>query len=339
MSLVQRRSKHFESAISICLLAILFLIAVVIFIRQSNYDLGRFGIQPLPTAPTDLTAATLALLVPDGFETLSEVETYNPENLYEKINGKAPLYLECGFKKLFTQRFVSQDDNSLWFELYIYDMATVKNAFSVFSVQKRADAAMAGSMDPQYAYRTGNALYYTNGHYYIELVGSDESTGLFQAMTEVRDNLRTKLAVDKVTKIAELSLFPPENIVQGSAKLYLSNAFGFGALTSTFAARYNLDDQTATVFFSKRANTSEAQTLAQSFYNFLIDNGGVAIIVSPAGKFTGKIVNLYGSIEIVFTTGPFVAGIHGADNQQLAEKLALTLFDKLNQATKAKQSG
>jgi hypothetical protein len=40
-------------------------------------------------------------------------------------------------------------------------------------------------------------------------------------------------------------------------------------------------------------------------------------------------MNSYGTTEIVFTVGPFVAGIHEAENQQAAEKLAEVLINKL----------
>jgi hypothetical protein len=39
----------------------------------------------------------------------------------------------------------------------------------------------------------------------------------------------------------------------------------------------------------------------------------------------------YGTTEIVFTVGPFVAGIHEAEDQQAAEKIAEILFNRLNE--------
>ena len=52
-----------------------------------------------------------------------------------------------------------------------------------------------------------------------------------------------------------------------------------------------------------------------------------------------KIVDFYGMTEIVFTTGPFVAGVHEAEKQQTAEKLAMILISKLNEAAKAAGDG
>jgi hypothetical protein len=181
----------------------------------------------------------------------------------------------------------------------------------------------------RFAYKTGNALYFVHGKYYVELVGSLESNELLKAMAEVARKIRANLPIDYDTNIDELALFPPENLIGENIKLYLTNAFGFEKLTNTFSAQYKLDSETITAFLNKRTDTQDAQLIAKSYYNFLIDNGGAA---KPAVNktFEGKVVDFYDTTEIVFATGPFVAGIHEAENQQVAEKLAEMLFNKLS---------
>ncbi|MHC4658020.1 MAG: DUF6599 family protein [Planctomycetota bacterium] len=331
MSSKPSRAKPLESPISICLLVILVLIAVGILLRQRDVDMSRFGIDATTVELLTQKKEEIALgpLAPSGFQAPSPTQTYTADNLYEKINGKADFYLDSGFKKLSTQRFMSKDNNGLWFELYVYDMVTTRNAFSVFSVQRRPDAVASGTLDPQYAYRTANALYYINGHYYIELTGSAESNELFEAMLEIRDKLRKNLAVDMVTQITELTFFPRENLIPKSVKLYLEDAFAFEGLTDTFAAQYQIGDEAVTAFFSRRPDTQNARKIAQGYYDFLIDNGGVEKPVPSAARYTGKVVDFYGTTEIVFATGLFVAGVHECENEQLAHQLAAILFNKL----------
>lgn len=331
MGSVPGRAKRLESVISICLLAILFLIGVGIFIKQFDYKMSQFGIDTAVIPKLEIPFK-LSSLAPAGFETLSKVEVYNSDNLYEKINGKAPLYIESGFEELSTQRFVSIDDRSLWMEFYAYDMGTVKNAFSVYSVQRRADSEDFAPM--RLAYKTGNALYFVHGKYYIELVGSSESDELFRAIAEAAQKIQANLAIDYDTEIAELSFFPQENLIPGSIKLYLANAFGFEGLTNTFTAKYRFGNETATAFMSKRANSKDAEAIAESYRSFLIENG--AITKSTTNKtIEGKVMDFYGTTEIVFTVGPFIAGIHEAENHQTAEKLAEILINRLNEIIKS----
>lgn len=335
MDSTPRRAKRLESAISICLLAILSLITLGVFLKQSDSDMSRFGIYTAASGTSSQKLqennlqVALGTLTPTGFETLSELETYTEENLYEKINGKAPLYIESGFRKLFTQRFVSKDDQNLWMELFLFDMGTAKNAFSVYSVQRRPDAESLQTM--QFAYKTTNALYFAIDRYYVESVGSAESQELLKAMLTIAAKIPDRLAVAKDTEIAELRLFPPENIVPDSFKLHSAGTFGFEGLIDTFTARYMPGDSSLTAFLSRRQNEQDAQLVAESYYKFLINNGGVDKPLINK-NIEAKVVEFYGTTEIVFTTGPFLAGIHEAQNQQTAEKLAEILINRLKEA-------
>jgi hypothetical protein len=273
------------------------------------------------------TALELSSFAPAGFEMLSKPEEYNADNLYEKIDGKAPLYLEAGFKELSTQRFVKTGDPNLWMEVYIYDMGDIKNAFCVYSEQRRDDCENFPSM--RFAYKTSNALYFVHGKYYIEIVGSSETGELSKAIAEAAQKAEANLAVDPNESIAELAFFPQENLIEGSFKLYLVNAFGFEGLNNVFTARYRSGEEIITAFVSKRADSKEAEATAESYCKFLIENG--AVVKNTDNKaLAGKIMDSYGTTEIVFTEGPFVAGIHEAENQQAAEKLAEILYKALN---------
>lgn len=332
------RSK-IESVISIILLGVLLLIGIGVFIRQFDVDMGRFGVDTITAGPLleqtepNTQEPSLDALMPDRFKKLSETETYNPENLYEKINGKAPLYIESGFVKLFTQRSISKDDESLWMEIFVFDMADIRNAFSIYSVQKRADAWMLAFAKPQPCYKTSNGLYFVHGKFYVELVGSTESTALDEAMTKIAVKFASRTIVDD-DKITEFALFPEKDAVQGSYKLYLANAFGFDGFTDIFTCRYKLGDESITTFLSKRPDPQDARTTAESYYNFLIENDAED---KPTANKTlkdigAKVLDFYDTTEIIFATGPFLGGIHEAENQKAAEELAVMLIDKLTKA-------
>ncbi|MHC4586861.1 MAG: DUF6599 family protein [Planctomycetota bacterium] len=326
MNSTSGRAKRLESAIGICLLAILFLIAIAILTMQSEYDMGRFGIEIAVGEPI---TAKLRSLAPAGFEMLSE-EVYLADNLFEKINGKAPLYIESGFEKLFTQRLINKDRESLWMELFVFDMASLKNAFSVYSVQRRPGVEFLPDM--QFGYRTTDSAYFVHGKYYVEFIASSKSDELFKAMMEVAHNIQTNLPPDADTEIPELSYFPQANLVEGSPKLYLASAFGFEGFTDIFTAQYKLGDETITAFFSRKDSATEANKSFESYHKFLLENGGE---LKPATNksLEGKVVDFYDTTEIVSIAGPFVFGIHESENQQSAEKLAVILGNKLSEAT------
>ena len=337
---VPARARYFETVVSICLLVVLSLIGLGVFIKQFYVTQGDVDIDTITAElssekPADSLFAgqiDLGRLTPAGFEKLLKTEVYGEDTLYEKINGKAPFYTESGFEKLSTQRFVSKADEGLWAELYLFDMATIRNAFSVYSRQKRADAESIALLNSPFGYRTENALYFVSGQYYIELVGSTESDELFKAMTAIAQKVGAGSDVGH-KPITELELFGAEALIAGSEKLYLRGAFGSEELTDTFTAQYKIDGEAVTVFLSKRSNEQEAMNLADSYYKFLIDNGAKDK-ESGWPVDNGRVVDFYDLTEIVFSTGPYTAGVHQAENTQAAVKAAVMLNAQLESLDK-----
>jgi hypothetical protein len=272
-----------------------------------------------------------ALFNLEGFQALSTGESYNPDNLYEKINGKATFYFDSGFSSLQTQRFASTTDPNLWMELFIYDMGFPDNAFSAFSRQRRPEAE--NLPDIQFAYKTGNGAYFITDRYYVEIVGSAESPALLGAIEELAQKTHSAFAKSDKIKIGLLDLFPTKGLIPESIKLYPTDTFGFSELNDTYTAQYRAGDQRVTVFFSKRKDASQAAGIAEKYYNFLIEAGCSEKLVTDPTLQTlkAKAIDAFGVTEILLTTGSFFVGVHETENQPDAEKLLLELVEKLNE--------
>jgi len=121
-------------------------------------------------------------------------------------------------------------------------------------------------------------------------------------------------------------------------KLYLNDAFGFEGLTDTLAARYKVGNDTVTAFISRRQSPKDADRIAQGYAAFLVDTGGVRRQTVSDGllALNARVIDLYGVTEIVFTAGCFVAGIHEAENPAAAEKVAVSLAQRLSDVTEPK---
>jgi hypothetical protein len=322
MHLYSGRARTIESVVGVLILLIMIATAVGIYIISRDYNMARFGVSSPQESQGDFTS-------------VGKAETYNNDNLYEKIDGKAPMYQEAGFVKLDTQRFAAKSNSELGFELYIYDMNNAKNAFSVYSRQKRTDATDLNDLGTSaFGYVAGNAICISLGKNYIEMIGSAESNELVDGMKGIAKDLSAKFKPTDKDKIVELGYFP-EGTVAGSWKLQIDNAFGFDGLTDAYSATYKIGGKGVSIFFSKRKNADEAKTVAKNYYDFLITNGGKVVtvdseILKSAG---GSVVDFYGAFEIVFPAGVFVGGVHEADNKQAAEKGAEVLIDQLKKVT------
>jgi hypothetical protein len=320
MHLISGRARTLETVVSVLILLIMIGTAVGIYIISRDYNMARFGIASQQEGGGDFTP-------------VGEAETYNNDNLYEKIDGKAPMYQEAGFVKLDTQRFAAKSNSEMGFELYIYDMNAAKNAFSVYSRQKRADGIDLNDLGASaFGYVAGNAICISLGKNYIEMIGSAESNELVEGMKGIAKNMAAQFKPGEKDKIAELGYFP-DGTVAGTWKLQIDNAFGFDGLTDTYSAQYKVGEKTVSIFLSKRKNTDEAKKVAKSYYDFLITNGAKAVTIdSEILKSAGaSVVDFYGAFEIVLPAGVFVGGVHEADNKQAAEKAAEVLIGRLKE--------
>jgi hypothetical protein len=329
MRLQPGRSKT-ETVISVLLLILLVLIAAGIFFKQFHYDAARvditLAVAELPVAKVAEAGIDFVSLLPAGFSKMTETETFERDTLYVKIDGKADLYLQSGFKKLSCLRFVSAEDENLWAELYLYDMGTARNAFAVFSVQRRPNASVLTLS--RFSYEAENGIFLAAAQYYAEIIAAAESRKLQGAMVEVAKGLVKSLRTGDEEVLGELKVFPEKGLIADTFKLHLTSTFGFGGLDNTFTAKYTLGDETITAFLSQRKNAEQATELAGNYYRFLIDNGATAKS-AVNDNLAGKVLDFYDSTEIILASGRFMLGVHEAYDQSSAEKLALMLKDNV----------
>lgn len=315
-------------------LAILFILAVTatgIFLTQFNYNLAvlqtKLFLSPLPkdedTLQTALTESIIPL--PPDLLPLTLPESFDAQDLSDKINGKAELYLSAGFVGLNSQRFKDKNDANLWIEAYLYDMGNGQNAFAVFSAQRREGAATL-DLTP-YAYRTQNALFLVHGNFYIEIIASEATDRAFNPMKMLAENFIHNTAAQTVT-IQEKDLFPVQGLVADSISLVSADAFGFDRLNQIYTAEYKFAENKMMAFLSRRRDIREAQDLASAYQKFL-ENFGGQNLGTDLPIMDAKLMEILETYEIIFSCGPYIAGVREADNKELAINLAQRLYEKL----------
>jgi hypothetical protein len=316
---------QYETIISIVVLLVLCGVALAVILPQ-------FNILPQQTAQSGSgnLENILSSLKSSGFAP-SKLETYNADTLYEKIDGKAPLYTDTGFEKLFTRVFKDNSQDSQTFEIYVYDMGNAKNALAVYSQQIREDAQALPDAD--FGYKTTNALFYSLGKYYIEIIGSAESSQLLGAMTSTADQIKKEVTAGNPVKSDEMQILEKAGSQAGSLKFYIDSAFGCSQLTNVFSSVIKVDDKPVTIFLSKRSDDKDAASLVSTYSKFLtgLDAKDKKIDLPVS---TGAAFDFFGPIEVVFSSKEFVAGVHGAPDDQSASKAAKTLYDTLQETGK-----
>jgi len=322
-----------QTVLSIVILSMLVVIAAALVMIQRRYNpavLSNDETWPSATRQNQsvpLTALEEFSPLPQGLEPSTVPESFKADTLSDNIDGKAELYLSAGFNRLLSQRFRDEHASDRWIEGFVYDMGNGKNAFAVFSAQRRADAE---SLDlTRYAYRSPNAIFMVRGRYYVELIASEASAQMMRTMemlaaTFVRNTPNEKIA------LAEQDLFPSQGLEIDSIALVPADAFGFDRLTQVYTAEYRLNGETLMAYLSHRQTPAEAQALAGDYEKFLLNFGGQAI-EQPMPIQNARLIEILDTYEVFFSYGPYMAGVREAATRDRAVKLATQLFNQMRE--------
>lgn len=327
-----------QTFISLAVMGVLAVIAGGIFLVQFNYNPALRPVTSVLTADSqkevapDVSAAKSLISFPAGQEPLSALETFDAADLSDKINGKAELYLKAGFFRLYSQRFEDKTAGNGWMEVFIYDMQSTQNAFSVFSAQRR-EGAQTISIG-QYAYQTQNALFFVHGPFYVEIIASEVTATIMKSMRSFAEAFIAQHGFEAPQAIDERQLFPEDGLVGDSITLVSADAFGYDRFDQIFTATYRLNDAELMAYISRRETPREAGELASGYQKFLTAFGGEAVEFDLPIE-AAKMIYILDTYEIVFSHGAYLAGVREAAEKQPALELAVRLLNRIKEANPA----
>ncbi len=319
------------------ILAVLGVITVWLLLQQAQFNpavtvaLRGGGLQGRTPGVAGSSPAATASLIPEvpGFTPKGPAQSFGPENLSDKINGKAELYLSAGFKEMSARSFTLAEAGQAHVEIFVYDMGSATNAYAVFSAQRRP-----GSPDlplGAQAYATANALFFTQARFYVEMVADRGEAALQGPLKAYAAALVAGMPSEGSGAPPTAGLLPPEGLSADSVRLSAADTFGLEGFNQVYTGEYAVKGGTATAFVAQRDTPAQAEAEARRYREFLTANGYRQIdsLAPPAGL---EVFALDDSHEIVFVQGRTVAGVHDAASPEAA----LALAEKLRTALKGK---
>jgi hypothetical protein len=316
------------------ILAMLGLITVWLLVQQSRFNPAVTATLQAPGLAGRTQAGTptaTAGFIPDvaGFTPLATAQSYGPENLSDKIDGKAELYLSAGFQEMSCRSFALEKPQGAHLEVFVYDMGEPHNAYAVFSSQRRPGAAPIALTNNAYA--TANALFFTKGKFYVEMVADRAVEALPGTLEAFTTALLAKLPAEGAEAGNATAFFPGEGLSRDSVRLNAADAFGLEGFNNVYTAEYSLKDGSATAFLAERPTPEQARSEAKRFREFLTANG-YREIQAPGAPVDLTMLGFDNSFEIIMVLGRTVAGVHDATSTTAALELA----GRLQQALKGK---
>jgi hypothetical protein len=242
---------------------------------------------------------------------------FEPQNLWEYINGQAEMYIDYGFELVGTAEYGSLDGpGSVTIE--IYQMQSPKHAFGIYAAERSPLDTSIG-MGVQ-GYLSENVLNFWKGPYYIKLTS-------FQRSPETKETLMA-LAVGIDHKIdgsyAEpkpFACFPEDNRVSMSERFIPRNFLGLSFLKDGYRVSYQTREQSFQAFLVKTESKGMAKEVFRKYQDFL-QSEHAHVSLSTEGDYQ-LMVSKKEKGQAVFHHGPFVGGVlNAADLSQAQEILS-----------------
>lgn len=203
-----------------------------------------------------------------GWTAKGKPDIYNPDNLFEYINGAADVFLAYDFRELATLTYENRKKHS--FTVDIYRHSNDKNGFGIYSAEKPREGDFI-AIGTQGYYEKG-ILNFLKGSYYVKLSGFDLGDGDKDVLTMAAKALAGALK-GTVKFPAGLSCFPEKGKKSQSERYIAENFLGHSFLHSAFLADYDLKGQKYEVFIIETDDEQSADKVLQSYLAFLQKKG------------------------------------------------------------------
>lgn len=155
---------------------------------------------------------------------------FQPDNLYQQIDGAADVYLLYDFRELLHQNFKSGASEVT---ADVYDMGKPEDAFGIYAAERspRYKFAILGTE----GYRSKGVLNFIQDRYYVKLTGSGPNSDLL--LGQFAQMLSTRIGGQRVQP-ALLRKFPLQNRIPHSEQYIRKDPLGHAFLAPAYVVTY-----------------------------------------------------------------------------------------------------
>jgi hypothetical protein len=308
--------------------------------------------------PQKAIAAMLPLSdVPPGW-TLSKlgerhIETFNADNLFEKIDGRAESFIQYDVRGMAYADFHPDGDETADVQVYVFEMGDTLKALGKYGSEKPDDVKTLPIGSEGYL-SAGSIIFYA-GPYYTQVVTTTDDpkfAAFAKAMAErIAARQRpgaapaaTAVAVapveaepavvkgpsqemprapqPKATTPEALFALLPEGSGKSSPKYVAQDAFGYSFLSDIFMADYTQDGTTWQGFLRPYRDAKEAEAVFNKYVEGAKLDGAELKTIEAEGADRMIISANIGLIDVLFLKGNVLGGANGATEEKPAETFA-----------------
>jgi hypothetical protein len=197
-----------------------------------------------------------------GWTISDKIEIFDEENLFDRINGAAPLFIENNFKEMTSLEYILSDDDYITIQAYRH--ATPEDAFGMYASERSAELkhfAIGGEAQGDDA-----SMFFFAGNIYIKMWGRatrDVSSFLQEIAEKFAKNIDSKADYPVL-----VSVFPRDNKVEFSETYTTSSYIGHQFLKGVYTAKYNENGKAYQLFLIDAKTKEGAKDILNKYFTF-----------------------------------------------------------------------
>lgn len=248
-----------------------------------------------------------------GWTIDENIEVFNPDNLFNRINGAAPLYLENNFREMTSMEYKRGEE---YITIQAYRHASPADAFGMYSAERSPDLEYF-SFGGEAQGDASNVFFYA-GSIYVKMwaYAADDVSETLQAIAA-----GLAAGIDPEAGYpAVFDRFPAENRVARSEAYITSDYLGHEFLSGVAKVDYAVGGKTYQAFVIEAPTEAAAGELLAKYYAFTRQSGaprpGPQTI---ADRYNGDIPVLWRGNRLIGVFSPDGTPMPGA--QELLERI------------------
>lgn len=245
------------------------------------------------------------------------IRIFNPENLYDYIDGGADSYLSYNFKELSVITYNKSDNKYITIEVYNHQSPLL--AFGIYA-QERPTKGYFLKIGAQ-GYQEEGILNFLCGKYYVKISSHDESAETGELIRKIALDLASKL--DSKAEMPEiLKYLPDEDKVANSESLLNTNFLGYDFFSATLLSTYKIGENTFKLFIIPCISNEKSSQIMTKYMQ------------AVKMKFEGKegiyeVNDPHNGVLILEWRGKFIWGVLNPDHVKLSTDYLTLIRDKV----------
>ena len=197
----------------------------------------------------------------DGWTITEEIEVFNPDNLFDRINGAAPLFVENNFREMTSMEYKKGSD---YITIQAYRHASPEDAFGMYASERSTDLPFLPIGGE--AQGDESSLFFFAGDMYLKMwsYGGD---GAGAVLKKIAEGLAKKIdaTADYPTILKQ---FPKEGQIPYSAAYVTSNYIGHEFLQKVYTMNYEKNGQAFQLFMIDAGTEAQAKDMLTKYFTF-----------------------------------------------------------------------